>query len=113
MPSPFPGTDLLQYGATDYRQRSEETSTLLLQLFERYRLEGTLMPDMLEQLAQDTIEELLRKMPLEERLKGLSPEERLKGLSLDDLLAALPPETRAALVQRLRDNGSLPGPGGT
>src|SRR5262249_49657439 len=79
-------TDLLQYGATHYRQRAEETSTLLLQLFERYRLEGTLMPDMLEQLAQETIDELLRKMSPEERLKGLSPEELRKRLSPEERL---------------------------
>src|SRR5947208_5420594 len=34
-------TDLLRYGAEHYRQRSEETSTLLLQLLQRYRLEAT------------------------------------------------------------------------
>ncbi len=44
--------DLLRYGAAHYRLRSEETSTLLLQLVERYRLEATLMPDMLEQLTR-------------------------------------------------------------
>jgi hypothetical protein len=91
----------LQYGATHYRLRSPETSTLLLQLFERYRLEATLMPDMLEQLARETIEEILNKMSAEEHRKRLSPEERLKGLSVDELLAALSPETRAALAQRL------------
>jgi hypothetical protein len=114
-------TDLLRYGATHYRLRSQETSTLLLQLFERYRLEATLMPDMLEQFAEETIRELLNKLPAqkrlkglpaeerlkglpaEERLKGLSAEERLKGLSLDDLLAALPPEKRAALAKHLKE----------
>jgi hypothetical protein len=114
--------DLLRYGATHYRVRSEETSTLLVQLFDRYRLEGALMPDLLEQLARETIEELLKELPVEkrlkglppeERLKGLSAEERLKGLSVDDLLAALSPETRAALAQRLKDQGSHSSPGGT
>jgi hypothetical protein len=93
--------DLLQYGATHYRLRSEETSTLLLQLLRRYRLEVSLMPDALEQFAKETIEELL---------KGLPAEERLKGLSVDELLAALPPETRAALAQRLKEDGSPPNP---
>jgi hypothetical protein len=97
-------TDLLQYGATHYRLRSEETSTLLFQLFERYRLEEAFMPDLLEQLKRETVEEILKKM---------TPEERLKGLSVDDLLAALSPETRAALAQRLRGNGSSPNPSGT
>jgi hypothetical protein len=55
--------DLLKYGATHYRQRSEETSTLLLQLLHRYRLEGTLMKDALAELAEKTIEELLDTLP--------------------------------------------------
>src|SRR5262249_33665984 len=115
--------DLLRYGAEHYRLRSKETSTLLRQLFERYRLEATLMPDALEQLkqfAEETIEELLNKLPAErlrkhlppkerleglsaeERLEGLSAEERLKGLSPDEVLAALPPEVRAVLVERAK-----------
>jgi len=44
--------------------------------------------------------------------KQLSPEERLKGLSLEELLAALPPETRAAFAQRLREKDSLSQSGG-
>ena len=72
------------------------------------------MPDLLEQMARDTIEEILRTLSAEERLKGLSAEERLKGLpaeerlkgmSTDDLLAALPPEAKEALAQRLKDKG--------
>jgi hypothetical protein len=111
--------DLLRYGAEHYRLRSEETSTLLLQLFQRYRLEAALMPDALEQFAEETIEELLKNLPAERRLKGLSAEKRLEGLSAekrleglsaDDLLAALTPEARAALVDRLKESGSLPSP---
>ncbi len=94
--------DLLRYGATHYHQRSEETSTLLLQLFERYNLEATLMPDALQQMAKETIERLLKEQPLEERIKGASA---------DELLAALSPEVRAALAQRLKDYGSPPKPG--
>ena len=105
-------TDLLRYGAEHSRQRSAETSTLLLQLFERYRLEAALMPDMLEQLAKETLDEIFNKMSAEELRKRVSPEAFLKGLSPDDLLAALSPEARAALAQRLKDTGSLPNPGG-
>jgi len=94
-------TYLLRYGAAHYRLRSAETSTLLLQLFERYRLEAALMKDALEQFAEETIEELLKELPVEKRIKGLSP---------DDLLAALSPEARAALAQRLKDYGLLPNP---
>ena len=85
-------SDLLRYGAAHYRPRSEETSSLLLQLFTAYRLGGIPMPDSLEllkQFAQETKKEFLNE---------LTPEERLEGLSPDELLAALSPEMRAALV---------------
>jgi hypothetical protein len=96
--------DLLRYGATHYRLRSEETSTVLLQLFQRYRLEVNLMPDALEEFARETFEELLKTLPVEQRLK------LVRDLSPDELLAALSPETRAALAQRLKDYGSRPDP---
>jgi hypothetical protein len=115
--------DLWRYGVAHYRPRSPETSTLLYQLFERYRLEGVLMPDALEQLYRETIDAIvqdrktldaiLQKTAPEERLKGLPPEERLKGLSVDELLAALPPEMREELARRLKgENGATANPAG-
>ena len=59
------------------------------------------MPDMLEQFAEEAIERFLKKLP---------PEKRIEGLTTDDLLAALSPEARAALAQRLKDYDSLPNP---
>jgi hypothetical protein len=118
--------DQLRYGATHYRPRSGETTSLLLQLFKRYRLEATLMKDALQQMAEETIEELLKELPAEkllkalpaekrleglsteQRLEGLPVEKRLEGLSTDELLGALSPEARAALAQRLKDYGSPP-----
>jgi hypothetical protein len=87
-------TDLLRYGAEHYRPHSEETSTVLSQLFRRYRLEATPMPDAMEELKK------LTRETLPELLDELSPDE------LDKLLAALPPKTRAALAQRLRTEGA-------
>ncbi len=127
--------DLVQYGRFHFKQRSEETSTLLLQLFRRYRLENDLMPDLLEEFARETIRELLQELPAEKRLEGLSAEERLEGLSAeerleglpaekrleglpaekrleglspDELLAALSPEVREALTRRIRDAATGP-----
>jgi hypothetical protein len=109
-------TDLLRYGSAHYRQRSEETSTLLLQLFERYRLEAPLMPDELELLTRETIDELLRNMPAEERLKGLPVEERLKGLPVEERLKGLSKDEliRAleVLTRQLKANGSSTEPQG-
>ena len=105
-------TDLLRYGAEHYRLRSSETTTLLLQLFERYRLEVALMPDQLEQMAQETLNEIFKKMTVEDHLKRLTIKDRLEGLSPDEMLAALSPEQRAALAQLLKDNGSPANHGG-
>jgi hypothetical protein len=69
------------------------------------------MPDLLEQFARDTIEELLKRTPAAELRKHLSLEERLTDVSADELLAALSPETRAALVQRVKSNDALLNPG--
>jgi hypothetical protein len=57
--------------------------------------------DELVELARETIDELLRSM---------SAKERLKGLSADELLAAMSPEIRAALAQRLKEDGSPESP---
>jgi hypothetical protein len=117
--------NLWRYGVAHYRPHSPETSTLLYQLFERYRLEGVLMPDAkeeLQKLYRETVAEILAKTPPEElrqylspeeRLKGLPPEERLKGLSVDELLAALSPDMREELARRLKgENGAAADPGG-
>jgi hypothetical protein len=119
--------ELVSYGVEHYQIRSGQTSTLLLQLYQRYRQEGLTMPDKLEEFARETIDRLLEELPVEKRREGLSldellkllkdlpiqkrpeglsPEERLKGLSPDELLKALPRETLEELLRRMKDNGS-------
>jgi hypothetical protein len=90
--------ELLRYGREHYRPHSTETSSLLYELFKTYSEEST-MPDKLKEFVRKTVDELLKSLPPQERLKGMSP---------DDVLAALSPEARAALVQRLKDEGALP-----
>jgi len=120
--------DLLSYGAAHYKQRSDETSTVLLQLFNRYRLEAVLMPDALEQFAKETIEDLLKDLPIEQRLQGVPVEQRLQGVPVEqrlqgvpveqrlqgvpveELLAALSPELRAALTQRIKEQAERANP---
>jgi hypothetical protein len=96
-------TDLLRYGAEHYQLRSSESSTILMQLFERYNEEIKQMPDALEEFAKEVIDDLLKKLPAQELLKRVSAEERLKDLSVDQLLAALPLDKRNALAQKLKD----------
>jgi hypothetical protein len=83
----------VRYGAEHYRQRSDETSTLLGQLLQQCRKEGVQMPYTMEDFRRDYVREHLKDLTLEERLAGLSPEERLAGLS---------PEAIQALLKRLK-----------
>jgi len=78
-----------------------ETSTLLLQLYQRYQQEGQIMPDMLEEVARETIDRLLKELPVEKRLEGLTPEQRVQGLSA---------ETLRELLEKLEGNGASPKP---
>ncbi len=116
--------ELAWYGLSHYEMHSEETSTLLAQFIEKYRSEETFMPDLMKELARETLpyffknippeeilkwvsaKELVKKIPPEELLKWIPAEELLKGLSPDDLISALSPETLAGLAQRLKANGS-------
>jgi hypothetical protein len=77
--------ELLAYGTQHYHIRSAETSSLLLQLLQRYRKEALTMPDMLEDFTRETIDRLLKELPVEKRLEGLSAEERLEGLSDEEI----------------------------
>jgi hypothetical protein len=89
--------DLVNYGVVHHQPRSVETSTLLLQLYQRYREEGEAMPDLLEEFARETIDQLLKDLPIEKRLEGLTPKQRLEGLT---------PEQLRELAEMLKANGS-------
>jgi hypothetical protein len=97
--------ELVGFASGAYRRRSEDTSALLRQLFERFRGEGFVMAftmedfrrqyakehfalltpeeqrEALERLSPEQRREVLQALPPEERLAGLSPEARLAGLS--------------------------------
>jgi hypothetical protein len=63
------------YGTQHYRQRSEETSTLLNRLIVQYQGEGLLMSYTMEDFRRDYVKEHLKDLTLEERLEGLSRDE--------------------------------------
>jgi hypothetical protein len=93
------------FGVRAYRQRSQETSTLLNRLFEGYEKEGLGMSYTMEdfrreyakeiederrELAKEILkilpaERILETLPPEYLLKALPPEERLKGLSAEEI----------------------------
>jgi hypothetical protein len=112
--------ELVQYGCEHHQLRSSETTSFLYQLFDRYHSEVPFMGDLLEQLHEETVREMLKKLSPEKRVAGLSaeeilksipPEKRVEGLSADQLLAVLSPETRAALAEHFK-RSSAPEPEG-
>jgi hypothetical protein len=112
----------VDFGASHYEQHSQETSSLLNELFGGYQREGIAMSYTLADYRRDRIKVLLRDLTPEERrealqgltseerrqaLQGLTPEERrqalqgltpeelrqaLEGLSVKERLIGLPPE---------------------
>jgi hypothetical protein len=86
--------EIVEYAAQHYRPHSPETSSLLLQMINRYRQEGILMSETLEEFVRRTREEVLKSMPPEELRKRLSPEERLEGVPAEELRKRLSPKER-------------------
>ena len=82
----------VQYGAEHYRLQSDETSTIVNQLFAEYRVQGLTMPYTMADFRRDLAREHLHE---------LTPEERLAGLPPEQILAALPPEQIEAYLKRL------------
>lgn len=96
--------ELIGFGQGAYRQRSERTSTMLRQLFQRYKGENLDMPYTWTDFERDYIKEHFPQLTPEERrtvLQSLPLEERLAGLSveqirdyLEKLSSARPKRTR-------------------
>jgi hypothetical protein len=96
--------ELVGFGRSAYQRRSETTSQLLGQLFERLKAEGFAMSYTMEDFKRDYHREQLLKLPPEKRqeiMESLPLEERLAGASaeqirqyLDRLTAAPPTERR-------------------
>lgn len=80
--------DLLEFGRRTYRRRSEKTSMLLEQLFEKFRVEGLAMPYTMEDFVHQYVKEHFPKLTPEEQeevLRALPPERRLSGLSVEQI----------------------------
>ena len=94
--------NLVEFGSSAYRRRSEQTSRLLGQLFERLRGEGFAMSFTMEDFNRQYIKEHFLKLTPEEQeevLKSLPPEMRLAGLTAEQIrqyLARLSPERPTA-----------------
>jgi hypothetical protein len=108
--------ELVGFASGAYRRRSEDSSELLRQLFQRFQGEGMNMAFTMEdfrrqyvkehfgELTPEERREILQSLPPHEReevLEALSPEQRLAGLSeeqirqyLDRLAAGRPSSSR-------------------
>src|SRR5438876_6615640 len=90
--------NLVEFGSSAYQRRSEQTSRLLGQLFEKLRGEGFAMSFTMEDFnRQYTMEHFARLTPEEQRkaLELLSPEQRR------DVLQTLSPEERREILRWL------------
>jgi hypothetical protein len=103
--------ELVTFGQGAFQQRSENTSSLLGQLLQRFRKEGLAMPYTMKDFQRDYAKEYFPQLTPEEQLEvlkrlspeaqqeiiqALSPEARLAGLPPEARLAGLPPEARLA-----------------
>ncbi len=119
----FSGQDeRVGFGATNFFPRTDDISTMLIQVFEKYRLEGAEMPKTNEEIRREFFQsftvkdrlagmspdEVLKEFTPQERLRDLSPQERLRDLSPTELIQALPPEVLEALRKNL--DKTIPGP---
>ena len=96
--------ELIGFASGVYRQRSEDTSALLRQLFEKFRKEGFAMSFTMEDFRRQYVKEHFAQLTPKEReevLRALPPEKRLAGLSaeqirqyLDRLTSGRPAATR-------------------
>jgi hypothetical protein len=85
--------ELVGFGRVAYRRRSEETSLLLRQLFERFREEDFAMSYTMADFKRDFFKEHFAQLTPEEQrdvLQALPPERQ------QQVLQALPPESRLA-----------------
>jgi Mg/Co/Ni transporter MgtE len=99
--------DLVEFGRSAYRQRSEETNLLLRQLFERFREEDLAMSYTMEDFKRDYVKKHFAQLTSEEQeeaLRALPPEKQeevSQALPLERRLAGLSAEQIRQYLDRL------------
>ncbi len=92
----------VQYGASHYQWHIQQLSTIVQELYKKYRLEGIAMP----YTANDYYLELTRanvnRLTPQERVKDLSPDDIMELLFSDEILEHISPEKKAQILQKLR-----------
>jgi hypothetical protein len=92
----------VQYGFLHYHWHRDDHSTVIEQLYHRYRVEGIAMSYTWDDFYRDFTRENLDKLTAEERLKGLPVEARLKGLPVEARLKGLSTKEIEAYLKKLR-----------
>lgn len=95
----------VEFGARQYRQRSEDTSSVLTRLFESYLQEGGEMSTKLKQFVREFL-----ARPSFEVLKVLTPQQRLEGLTPEERVAGLTDEQLVQLLEQRRQQSTPPQP---
>jgi hypothetical protein len=99
--------ELIEFGRGAYRQRCQQTSGILGQLFERFRGEGFAVSYTMADFTRDFVKQNFPKLTPEQRrevLASLPPEERqafLASLPPEERLAGLSPEQAREFLERL------------
>lgn len=78
--------EMVRYGASQYKKRAEDMSTIINKLFEKYNLEGLKMPYTMEDFRKEIAIEHLNTLTIDEILQHKSADEILQHMSTDDLL---------------------------
>lgn len=82
--------------------RQPETSTVVQQLFDNYRLENLDVAYTIQDFQKDYIREHLNVLLPDEALNRYSMDDRLKGLSPTDIANHLAPEDVKKLLEELK-----------
>jgi hypothetical protein len=85
--------ELVEFGRSAYRRHSENTSMLLVQLFDKIREEGLAVSYTMEDFVHDFVKERFARLTPQEQREAL---ERLSPQDLREVLRSLPPEARLA-----------------
>jgi hypothetical protein len=94
---------LLEYGRRHCRVQSPETSTLVLELFGGYAVEGLTVPVNREEFLKKAKKRIVQESTVEERLEGLSADQLLEKLIQEGKAQELTPDAREKLRRFLND----------
>ncbi len=83
-----------QYGATNYRQRTIDMTTILGSFIEGYRLEEISMPYTVSDLERDVANMMVARLKPEESLQHLTPKEVIQYLTRKEFIQRLTPVER-------------------